>query len=420
MNTLPSTPIDRRTFLRGVGVTLALPWLESNFGGALHAATAAAPPRRLMCIGNHLGYWPDGFFPQGTGLDFQTSPTLQPIEAHRGDFTVFSNLDHGINGGHNAVHSFLSGIKKEESAGFAEKNVTLDQVAAGQVGSATRYASIHAGEGDGTSMCWNRAGVHIPPVNNPARLFQALFVDAQGSAKEIQRTRLNHRASVLDALNESAKQLGKRLAANDRDKLDQYLTSVREVERQLQMSQTWIDRPKPRSPIAPVIDQERLQIEEIPLFFDLLTLALQTDSTRVATFEIPLGFKTSELNVSSYHGLSHHGKEEGRLGELKVVETYLMRQFAHLMDRMKEARVFDDTLVVFGSGMGNGSTHSNRDLPVILAGGGLKHQGHIACPEVDAKRVPLSNLWLSSLQWFGVERESFGRSTGTFSPMPFV
>lgn len=189
-------------------------------------------------------------FSQGHGANFQTSPTLQPIDAHRRDFTVFSNLDHGIGGGHSAVHSFLSGVKKEESAGFAEKNVTIDQVAAEHRGSITRYASINAGEGDGTSMCWNRAGVHIPPVNNPARLFQALFVDAEGPAKAVQRTRLEHRACVLDALHESAKQLEQRLTARDRDKLDQYLTSVREVERQLQMSQAWIDRSKPQSPIA--------------------------------------------------------------------------------------------------------------------------------------------------------------------------
>lgn len=183
------------------------------------------------------------------------------------------------------------------------------------------------------------------------------------------------------------------------------------------MSQAWLDKPKPASPIDPVADQERMHIEEIPLFYELLTLALQADLTRVATFEIPMGFRTSELEVGSYHGLSHHSKSAERLGELQVVETYLMKQFAHFIDRMKEAQVFEHTAIVWGSGMGNGSSHSNRNLPVILAGGGIKHQGHVVCPAEDHKRVPLSNLWLSTLQWFGVETDRFGKSTGTFSPM---
>ena len=339
------------------------------------------------------------------------------LQAHRGDFTVFSHLDHGAKGGHGAVHSFLSGVKKEESAGFPEKNISIDQVAAEHVGAATRYPSITAGIGEGTNMCWNRAGVNLPPVNNPARLFDALFVESSLGAKASERERLSNRSSVLDALRESAKQLGGNLDAADRGKLDQYLTSVRDVERRLKMSEAWLAKPKPKSPIDPVKDEERMQIEEIPLFLDLMTLALQTDSTRVATFEVPIGFHTNDLNVGSYHGLSHHSKQEGLLTQLQVVEKYLMEQFAHLFGKLKEAGLMDSTLVVIGSGMGNASNHSNRDLPVLLAGGGLKHQGHLVCPAEEHKRIQLSNLWLSSLQWFGVERERFGRSTGTFSPM---
>ena len=408
--------MDRRHFLRGLGVSLALPAFESlNVGFA--AAAASTTPRRLICIGNHLGFWPGGFFPTAEGRDYALSQTLAPLEAHRSDFTVFSHLDHGAKGGHGAVHTFLSGVKKDESAGFPEKNITIDQVAAEHVGSATRYPSITAAIGEGTDMCWNRAGVHLPPVNSPARLFEALFVEAEAGEKASERTRLSNRASVLDALRESAKLMAGNLDASDRSKLDQYLTSVRDVERRLQMSDAWLDKPKPKSPIKAVEDEERMQIEEIPLFMDLMTLALQPDSTRVATFEVPLGFHTQDLDVGSYHGLSHHSKQQGLLTQLQVVEKYLMTQFAHLFGKLKEAGLMDSTLVVIGSGMGNGSTHSNRDLPVILAGGGLKHQGHLMCPADDHKRVPLSNLWLSTLQWFGVERERFGRSTGTFTPM---
>jgi hypothetical protein len=164
-----------------------------------------------------------------------------------------------------------------------------------------------------------------------------------------------------------------------------------------------------------------MHIEEMPLFFDLLTLALQTDSTRVATFEIPMGFTTSDLDnvTSGYHGLSHHSKGENKLEQLRVVEDYIFTQVNRLFDGLQEAKIFDETLVVIGSGMSDGSKHSNKDLPVLLAGGGLKHQGHVVCPADKHKRVPLSNLWLSSLQWFGVERERFGKSSGTFSQMDF-
>ena len=414
----PIHTLDRRDLLRGAGIALTLPFLESSFSRSAAASTnMEKSPRRLVCIGNHLGYYPGNFFPQGAGLKYQISPTLQPVQRHRDDFTIFSNLDDGMTGGHKGVQSFLSGIRKDESAGFPDKNMTIDQVAAEHVGSATRFPSITAGLGLGTDLSWTRSGVRIPPVNNPARLFEALFIRSDAASLSRERTRLTHRASVLDALRESADQLERQLSAADRRKLDQYLTSVRDVEKQLQMSQTWLDKPRPASPIDPVVDQERMHIEEIPLFYDLLTLALQTDSTRVATFEIPMGFRTSELEVGSYHGLSHHSKSEERLEQLQIVDTYLMTQFAHFIDRMKEAQVFDHTAVVWGSGMGNGSSHSNRNLPVILAGGGMNHQGHIVCPVEDHKRVPLSNLWLSTLQWFGVEADRFGKSMGTFSPM---
>ncbi len=413
----PGLPvIDRRHFLRGLGMALALPAFESlNVGFAAEAK--ATDPRRLICIGNHLGFWPGGFFPTTGGRDYAMSSTLTPLQPHRSDFTVFSNLDHGVKGGHGGVHAFLTSVKKEESAGFPEKNISVDQVAAEHVGSATRYPSITAGIGGGTDMCWNRAGVGIPPINNPARLFEALFVEPNASAKASERERLSNRASVLDALRDSAKQLGGKLDAADRSKLDQYLTSVRDVERRLQMSKEWLSKPKPKSPIKAIEDENREQIEEIPLFMDLMTLALQTDSTRVATFEVPLNFHTQDLDVGSYHGLSHHSKAEGLLTQLQVVEKYLMTQFAHLFEKLKEAKLMDSTLVVIGSGMGNGSSHSNRNLPVILAGGGLQHQGHLVCPAAESKRIPLANLWLSTLQWFGCERDRFGRSTGTFSAM---
>ena len=183
------------------------------------------------------------------------------------------------------------------------------------------------------------------------------------------------------------------------------------------MSKEWIDRPKPKVPIDEVVDEERQHIDEVALLYDLKALALQTDSTRVTTLETGLGFRTAELDLGSYHGLSHHGKSADRIGQLKVVEAFLATKLSDFISRLKEAQIFDNTLIVFGSGMSDGSIHSNRNLPVLLAGGGLKHQGHVICPEEQHKRVPLSNLWLSVLHWFGSEADRFGRSTGTFSPM---
>jgi hypothetical protein len=418
----PTHTLDRRNFLRGAGIALTLPFLESSFTRSLAAsARDDAQPRRILAIGNHLGFYPKAFFPKTAGADYVSSPTLKNIEKHRKNFTVFSNLDHDVTGGHGGVNAFLSSVRKEESEGFPEKNVSLDQVAAEHSGSSARFPSITAGLAEGTDMCWTRTGVRIPPVNNPAHLFQALFVQSTGAERDLERQRLTHHGSVLDALRESAKSLHGDLNGADRNKLDQYLTSVRDVERRLQMSKAWLDKPKPKPGIKAIADEGRMHIEEMPLFFDLLTLALQTDSTRVATFEIPIGFSTSDLDGVNfaYHGLSHHSKGENKLVELQVAEDYIFSQVNRLFDGMREAKIFDETLVIMGSGMSDGSKHSNKDLPVLLAGGGLKHQGHVVCPADKHNRVPLSNLWLSSLQWFGVERESFGKSSGTFSHMDF-
>jgi len=407
-----SHPVDRRRFLQGMGVVLALPWLES-------AAMADAPrTKRLVCVGNHLGFYPGNFFPKAAGKDYVPTSTLKPLEPHRDDLTVFSHLDHGLNGGHRAVQGFLTSIKKEEATGFPEKNISLDQIAAEHVGSSTRFPSINTGIVNGTDMCWTRAGVHVPPVNNPATLFRGLFVNSPQREREAQRTRLKHRGSVLDALRDSANALNRTLNAVDRNKLDQYLTSVRDVERRLQMSKEWLNRPKPKPSMGEVLDEERQHIDEVALFYDLMALALQTDSTRVATLETGMGFRTAELDLGfGYHGLSHHGKSDDRIGQLRVVEAFLTTKLSGFISRLKEAQIFDNTLVVFGSGMSDGSSHSNRNLPVLLAGGDLKHKGHLVCPAEQRKRVPLSNLWLSVLQWFGSEADRFGRSTGTFSPM---
>ena len=192
--------INRRHFLRGTGISLALPTLASLASSPLVAAEQSPVPKRLVCIGNSLGYWPDGFFPKVAGKNYQTTQSLKFIDHHREKFTVFSNLDDDATGGHSGVGTFLSGVKIKESAGFPEKNMTLDQRAAEHVGSATRYPSLVTGIGEGSDLCWNRSGVRIPPITNPARVFEALFVQADESVRRSERYRIGQDASIIDAL----------------------------------------------------------------------------------------------------------------------------------------------------------------------------------------------------------------------------
>ena len=170
MNNLPR--LSRRRFLQGTGIALSLPAFESFATGA--AAANGQSPRRLVCVGNHLGFYPGNFFPKEEGKEYIPTSTLKPLATHGNDMTVFSHLDHGLNGGHKGVEGFLTSIKKDEAAGFPEKNISLDQAAAQHVGSSTRFPSINTGIMGGTDMCWTRAGIHVPPINNPATLFRGL------------------------------------------------------------------------------------------------------------------------------------------------------------------------------------------------------------------------------------------------------
>ena len=374
--------MNRRRFLQGTGIALTLPAFESF---SVRAVQGDKSSRRLVCVGNHLGFYPGNFFPKDAGKDYTSTSTLKPLERHRDDLTVFSHLDHEINGGHKAVQGFLTSIKKEEAAGFPEKNISLDQAAAEHVGSATRFPSINAGIQQGTDMCWTRAGVHVPPVNNPATLFRGLFVNSPASEREVKRTRLKHRGSVLDALRDSASALNRTLNAADRDKLDQYLTSVRDVERRLQMSKEWLDRPKPKSPIEEVKDEERQHIDEVALFYDLMALALQTDSTRFASFMLESEHSSgSELwnyatYVLGYKGATHDIAHK-RPTESGKWDNWRAKQHAYFLQRLRntpegDSNMLDQTVVVWGSAHPHAS-HNTRNYPIQVAGGdalGFKH-----------------------------------------------
>jgi hypothetical protein len=416
-----SWQLDRRTFLRGVGVAIALPLFEAMRPVA-RATPAARAPMRLVCVGNPLGMLPDCFFPETPGSGYKTPELLEPLEAYRGHFTVCSHLDHDQAGGHRAVHSFLSGIKENEASDRPERNISVDQRAAEFVGSATRFPSlVISPDRAGDLACrlsWTRNGINVPPLARPNEVFRALFIaeDAESRARKARAFALD--GSILDAVMGHAKSLELRLGRTDREKLNEYLTAVREVETKLAMSDEWLGRPKPKVDMPPPTDGTITTT--LPAFYDLLALALQTDSTRVATLGIPGSLETSDLGLSgTYHGFSHHGKAEVLRQGLLIIEKYQMTELARFLGKLKSIRepdgstLLDRTMVLFGSGMGNGSSHSNKDLPILLAGGGFRHGEHKVYPQETRQRVPLCNLYVSMLQRFGLEVDQFNTSTGT-------
>ena len=417
--------IHRRAVLGSMGVSITLPLLDAD---RLLASPTDLPnqaaPMRMVCVANPLGYVPDAFFPKEEGSNYQSTELLSVLPKER--FTVFSHLDHGVTGGHRAVHAFLSGIRNNESSQFASKNISIDQLAAEHVGSETRFSSIVAsvgpGEGELAGQCsWTRNGVNVPPIHDERKLFRALFVGTPINHLARERESNRRSTSVLDCVLEQAKLMQRELGARDREKIEEYFSSVRSVEERLQMSAAWIDRPKPKVNLE--IDGGRRDFtERLPLFYDLITLALQTDSTRVATLAIPGQLPVGDLGLSgSYHAFSHHGKNESLRGSLVKIEKLQLQQLARFIKKLSQIAqpdgrsLLDCTMVLSGSGMGNGSSHSNKDLPILLAGGGFKHGSHMMLPEASHQRVPLCNLFLSMLQRFGVQTESFNRSTGTLS-----
>ncbi len=420
---LKSSGVDRRFFLRAAGVTLALPILDSLVPRRALAATASAQrPTRMVCIGNAFGFYPPSFFPTGTGKDFELPLLLQPLAPHRRDLTIFSGLDHGVKGGHFAVHSYLSGVRSIDAKGMPEGNITIDQRAAETIGGLTRFASLTVGSEDGLHggcmMSWTRSGTRVPPIQGPRELFRKLFIDDSAADRDRVADRFRLQGSILDSVREDANSLKGRLDSGDRAKLDEYFTSVRDVEKGLELRRHWSDIPKPK-PNMPE-PEDRGLVNDIPVLYDLMALALQTDSTRIATLEIAGGFEASVLGVRrDYHSLSHHGQVQENIDLLVKLEKYQTEQFARFLAKMKSiddggATLLDRTMVLFGSGMGNGNAHTNNNLPIILAGGGFRHNGeHKVFPSTGLGRAPLSNLFLSMLHRFGVETQKFSLSTGT-------
>ncbi|MDG2122157.1 MAG: DUF1552 domain-containing protein, partial [Verrucomicrobiales bacterium] len=301
---------NRRNFLRGVGVSLVLPQMASLdhvLGASVVKKAATGERMKMVCVGNSFGMYPEAFFPKKVGTGFDLPHLLEPLAEHRGDFSVFSNLDHGIKGGHFAVHSFLSGVKTEEAKSMPEGNITVDQRAAEYVGASARFPSLTVGSDTGLHggcrMSWTRSGARVPPITSPKELFKKLFVGEGAAARERELERMKLKGSILDAVYGEAKSLQGRLDGRDREKLEEYFSSVRDVEKRIEQQEHWQNVPKPKVEYGE--PEYRGIVQDLPALFDLIVLALQTNSTRVATLEVASdGFNTRDLGVKGgYHSL---------------------------------------------------------------------------------------------------------------------
>jgi hypothetical protein len=412
--------IDRRTFLRGAGAAIALPWLEGL--APAQERPKADLPRRMIAIETNQGILPQEFFPREAGREYALTPYLEILRDFRSDFTVFSGVSHPqVDGFHQAEKSFLTAAPHPGSAGF-RNSMSLDQVAAESIGDRTRIASLPlvVSTERNRGLSFTRSGVLIPPEHNPAKLYERLFV--QGTPQEVERAVEDLRLgrSLLDAVRERAKELGGRLGARDRERLDQYTTSVRELEDHLTKAEAWERKPKPRVKMAKpaeITDGGDL-VGRTRLMYDLVRLALETDSTRLVTIFITTEAIVARIPGVSHetHSLTHHGGRPETLAELKRVEEAQFGALAGLLRGLKEARegaatLLDRTMVLYGTCMGNANSHDNRNLPVLLAGGGFRHGQHLAFDT--GRNYPLPNLFVSMLQRLGVETDRFASSTGT-------
>ncbi len=419
--------LTRRAWLRGTGGALmALPYLDAMAS----AEQKTVVPMRMACIGLNFGFVPQLFFPKVTGGEYKLSERLAPLEKLRSEFTVFSGLDHGVNaqGGHGGVHAYLSGVLSKNSAGMPEANISLDQKAAQLVGTQTRYPSLQLASGNDPNhmISWSASGVSLPPVTNVETIYNLLFQKIDPRLRNSTQATYAARSSILDLVKTDADYLKRRVGARDREKLDRYFYSVRQVEKRLTQSSRWLDKPKP------VVDYELPSapnqldfVDRVPLYYDLMALALQTDSTRVVSLALAdIGNNYGGFDISrGYHQLTHHGKVPEYITELSVIEQFHTGQVARFLEQLRAVRepngktLLENSMVLFGSGMGNASSHSNKNLPLVLAGGGFRHGEHKSYFQDEAgKEATLaSKLFLSMLQRFGMEIDRFGTANGTLA-----
>ena len=404
---------DRRRFLKAAGVSLALPALES-FAAIDSPLAHPAKARRMVCVGAYLGFYQRAFFPEKAGRDFELSTLLQPLAAHRNEFTVFSGLDHRAPNGHGAWNNFL--------CGQSPNSYSLDQQVADRIGHESRFPSLQLSAGKASqTMNHTRQGVALPMILRPSVLYQKLFASPEDRARSEYLLRSGH--SALDVVLEDAKRLQRNVSAADRAKLGEYFDSLRDVETRLAQQIKRVHDPVPSTdyrlpdydPVSPT-----LQLEAETIMYDLMALALETDSTRVISLFIGgLGqVFTIDGNTlkAGYHALSHHGNDPDAIADLIKVETEHMRCFNRFLAQLKsktdaEGRpLLDETIVLLGTGMGDSSRHANSNLPTLVAGGGFDHGRHIAVDKNAVGAPLLGDLYVTLMQQLGLENDRFSNA----------
>ncbi|WP_009960568.1 DUF1552 domain-containing protein [Verrucomicrobium spinosum] len=423
-------PFSRRRFLRSAGVTLALPLLECMTPVFGRAAEVKAP-RRLLLISNNLGFLPKPFFPTATGRDYELTPTLAPLADVRSEFSIFSGISHpDVNGGHSAENCFLTAARGPTKSGFRNQ-ISLDQFAVEKLGQLTRFSTLNLGvniDKANRSLSWTRDGVLLPAEDSATALFRRMFVQGDPEAVKKQLNRLDERGSILDTLKDHMGSLNRTLDSEDRARLDQYLTSVREVEERLVTAREWELKPKPLTtlPEPTDIQDKKLIFDKLELMLAMAQLAFESDSTRIVTLMVDAfatpAFKIHEdaATTEGYHGLSHHGQAPDKVRQLADADRQQMVILNKLIQNLASKRegaerLLDRTMVLFGSNMGDANKHDNTNLPIILSGGGLKHGQHHAFKHDN--NTPLCNLFVTLLQQMGVETDKFGSSTGVMNEL---
>jgi hypothetical protein len=390
------------------------------------ASQTSEKPRRLLAICNNLGVLPGGFFPDQSGRDYELSPYLEALRDHRADFTVLSGVSHpNVDGSHASDVCFLTAAPHPGSGGFRNA-VSLDQFLADRMGHLTRFPSLTLGvnvQRGQRSLSWTGAGVLIPCEEKAANVYKQMFL--QGTEEEIegQIRKLRLGQSIMDAVAVQARALRRQVGPRDGERLDQYLTGVRELELRMEKSREWEHRPKPKTSVPMPLDPEnpRAYMEKVRLMYDMARLAFETDSTRAVTLMLD-GVNSPTIDVEGvaitdgYHNLSHHGKSENKLAQLKAIDEWHMKLLAELFSKLKSVRedgdsLLDRTQVLYGSNLGDANTHATKNMPVLLAGGGFKHGQHLAFDTQN--NYPLPNLFVSLIQRMGINAEKFASSTGT-------
>lgn len=426
MSFLPNTvqvnlrrALDRRTVLRGSGAALSLPWLTA-MSPAFASGQDARPPKRFVAMTLGLGLVAENLFPEDDGRDYRPSRYLEQLQDLRDQVTVVSGASHpGVTGGHRAEASILTATPMG-SAGRATNTISIDQLMAKHLGDATRFPSLVLSTGGSNSPAYTDNGSMIPPETSPRRLFERLFIDDSPQEQKRQAKRIRQGRSIMDLVAEDARSLQRELGAGDRDRLDAYFSSVRDLEKRMEMSERWAKRPKPEVDAQRPVDINNPNdlVARQKTMSDVIRLALKTDSTRFVTLHLPGsgGVVPVEGVAEGYHSLSHHGRDEEKLAQLALVESAMLAQWGEFLRDLRQTEdgdrtLLDHTTVFLTSNLGNGSNHDNRNMPVLLAGGGFRHGQHLA---FDRKNnYPLPNLYVSVLQNVGLETDRFASSSGT-------